>query len=56
LSSRVFTSYWSSPLLADADAVPVSISWTAPRWPLPFRYRSLPELAPDDRTWAHEDL
>jgi hypothetical protein len=52
---ELFTSHWRSALLADADAVIVSISRGQPRWPLPFRYRRLPELAPNDATWALED-
>jgi uncharacterized protein DUF488 len=51
----IYTSHWRSPLLEDADAVIVSISRGQPRWRLPFRYRRLPELAPDDATWAQED-
>ena len=52
---QLFVSHWRSPLLADVDAVIASISRGQPRWPLPFRYRRLPELAPGDRTWAMED-
>ena len=54
MTPDVFTSHWRSPLLEDADAVRVSISRGQPRRSLPFRYRRLPELAPDDRTWAEE--
>jgi Protein of unknown function, DUF488 len=51
----IYTSHWRSPLLEDADAVIVSISRGQPRWRLPFRYRRLPELAPNDATWAQKD-
>ena len=54
MTPDVFTSHWRSPLLEDADAVMVSISRGQPRRSLPFRYRRLPELAPDDRAWAEE--
>lgn len=53
---RLFTSHWRSLELRALDAVPVSISRGRPRWSLPYRYRRYDELAPDDRTWAHEDL
>ncbi len=52
---EIYTSHWRSPLLADADAVFVSISRGQPRWPLPFAYRRLPALAPGDRAWREED-
>ena len=52
----VYTSHWRSPLLKDADAQIISISRGAPRWRLPFRFKRLGELAPDDHTWAQEDV
>ena len=52
---RLFTSFWSNPELRDLDAVIVSISRGEPRWPLPFTYRRLRELAPDNETWKHQD-
>lgn len=51
----LYTSHWRSPILADVDAQIVSISRGQPRWKLPFSYRRLDALAPDDRTWALED-
>ena len=51
----VFTSHWRSPLLPDLEAVPVSISRGEPRQRLPFRYRRMRALAPDNQTWAHKD-
>ena len=51
----VYTSHWRSPLLADVDAQIISISRGAPRWRLPFPYRRMRELAPNDRTWATKD-
>lgn len=53
--SQIYTSHWRSPLLEDADAQIISISRGVPRWRLPFAYRRLRELAPNDRVWAHED-
>jgi hypothetical protein len=55
MTDRIFTSHWRSPLLADADCVPVSISRGEPRWRLPFAFRRMRALAPDDRTWAEQD-
>lgn len=52
---QIYTSHWRSPLLQDLGAVIVSISRGQPRWPLPFKYRKLRALAPNDRTWALED-
>ena len=52
---RLFTSFWSNPELRDLDAVIVSISRGEPRWPLPFTYRRIRELAPDNETWKHQD-
>ena len=51
----VFTSHWRSPLLPDLDAVPVSISRGEPRQRLPFRYRRMRALAPDNQTWAMQN-
>lgn len=51
----VFTSHWCSPLLLDAEVVPVSISRGEPRQRLPFSYRRLRALAPENQTWAHKD-
>ena len=53
---KLFTSHWRSPLLADADATMIGISRGVPRWHPGFRYRVARPLAPDDATWAHEDL
>jgi Protein of unknown function, DUF488 len=50
---RLFTSFWSNPELRDLDAVIVSISRGEPRWSLPFTYRRVRELAPDNETWTH---
>lgn len=52
---EVFTSHWRSPILEDVDAQAISISRGEPRWALPFRYRRLRALAPDNETWAQED-
>jgi hypothetical protein len=52
---QLYTSYWQSPVLKDVDAQMVAISRGKPRWKLPFRYRVLAELAPDNHTWAQED-
>ncbi len=53
---EVYTSHWKNVELADLDCVPVGISRGEPRWKLGFRYRRYPALAPDDLTWALEDL
>jgi hypothetical protein len=50
-SIEIYTSHWRSSLLKDVDAQIVSISRGEPRWRLPFAYRRVRELAPDDRTW-----
>lgn len=34
----------------------VSISKGQPRWPLSFRYRKLPTLAPGDEAWNADDV
>jgi hypothetical protein len=47
----LYTSRWSSPLLKDAQCVPLQTSRGAPRWKLPYRYRRAMWLAPDDETW-----
>ena len=52
---RLFTSHWRSALLADADAQMVSISRGEPRRRLPFSYRRLCSLAPNDEAWRQED-
>lgn len=52
---ELYTSHWRSPILANVDAQVVGISRGTPRWSLPFKYRKLPALAPDARTWAQED-
>ena len=53
---RVFTSHWRNPELRDLDATIIGISRGTPRWDAGFRYRRFWGLAPDDATWAHEDL
>ena len=52
---QLFTSHWRSPLLADVDAVIVGVSRGTPRWPLPFKYRRLLNLAPGNQAWNAED-
>jgi hypothetical protein len=52
---KLYTSYWSCPILRHTDAVKVSISRGVPRWPLPFRYRVARLLAPSRATFALED-
>jgi hypothetical protein len=53
---EVYTSHWRSPLLEEADSQIISISRGEPRWRLPFRYRRLRELAPNDEAWAMKDM
>lgn len=54
-SIEIYTSHWRSPILEDVEAQIVSISRGQPRWPLPFRYRRLRELAPNNETWSQQD-
>lgn len=53
--TEIYTSFWSSPLLGDADAVMVGISRTEPRHALPYEHRSHPALAPSDKAWAEQE-
>jgi Protein of unknown function, DUF488 len=53
---EVYTSHWRSPLLEEADSQIISISRGEPRWRLPFRYRRLRELTPNDEAWAMKDI
>jgi hypothetical protein len=48
----LYTSRYASPLLKDAECVPVQTSRGALRWKLPYRYRRAMWLAPDNETWA----
>lgn len=52
---EVYTSHWRNRELADLDATIISISRGEPRWRLPFSYRRLRSLAPNDEAWAQED-
>ena len=54
MSTPIYTSFWSNPELGDLDTVIVSISRGEPRWRLPFRYRRLRELAPNNEAWNME--
>lgn len=44
---RLFTSRWQHKWLADLDVIPVGISRGTPRFPVPYRYRLVRELAPE---------
>lgn len=52
---QLYTSHWRNPELGKLAAQIVSISRGQPRRKLPFRYKKLMELAPDDHTWRQED-
>lgn len=52
---QLFTSRWADKTLARLDAVPVGISRGAPRWSLPYRYRTMRELAPSREVFGIED-
>lgn len=51
----LFASYWRSPLLAEVDAVKVSISRGDARFGLGFRYRKLWALCPGKATFSLAD-
>lgn len=51
----IYTSRWADKSLAHLRCQPVGISRGVPRWKMPYRYKLVRELAPDDRTWAEED-
>ena len=52
---QLFTSRWTSPLLHDLGAACVGISRGVPRWPLPYRYKLLRQLAPSREAFAIKD-
>ncbi len=52
---EVYTSRWANRDLADLACVPVGISRGVPRFALPYQYRRVSELAPDDQAWAEQD-
>lgn len=56
MAQQVYTSFWANPELGDLDARLVSISRGQPRWPLPFRYKRLRALAPNDEAWQEKDM
>ncbi len=49
---KLYTSYWSCPILRHVDAVKVSISRGQPKWPVGFKYRRAMLLAPSRETFA----
>ena len=52
---QLFTSRWANRELAHLACQPVGISRGNPRWPLPFTYRRLIELAPSREAFGLED-
>jgi hypothetical protein len=53
-SIEIYTSHWRSPLLENVQAQIIGISRGEPRWRLPFRYRRLRALAPNDEAWRQQ--
>ena len=51
----LFTSRWSNRALGGLACQPVGISRGTPRFPLPYKYLKVRELAPDNATWAEKD-
>lgn len=51
---ELYTSHWKNQELADLDCQPVSIS-RGDKSGVPFSYRKLWPLAPNDETWSHDD-
>jgi hypothetical protein len=52
----LYTSRWANRELARLACRPVGISRGVPRFPLPYKYRQVRELAPDNATWVEKDL
>jgi hypothetical protein len=46
VNGKIFTSTWLSRELGNLACVPVGISRSVPKWPLPYSYRMLRMLAP----------
>lgn len=53
---ELYTSRWANAELAELRCQPVGISRGMPRFPVPYRYRQVRELAPDDLAWAERDV
>lgn len=52
---RLYTSRWSNRALETAPVVAVGISRGAPRFPVRYRYRRLPDLYPDPWMFSIKD-